>query len=521
MQFSMPMYRDFVPKAVRPWIYVFFAIVFQVSGGIYLGALNYIAGTTSFMTTDVTMIGMCGVVGVCIPFPFLFRFKFRYTNRQLLINAALVIAACNLLCMKIHSIPVLCALSFLAGFFKLCGTFECMSNIQLWVAPGRDFTRFFPFLYVIILGSMSLSSYVAVTLTYHLGSWEMMHWLMIGLLLLVVLTVFVFTRNVRIMPKLPMISMDWLGLVLWALVLLEGTWLFTYGEYYNWFDAKDFRAMCAAFVVTLTLCIGRMRRIRHPYISPKVFSHKGLLPVLMLFFVNEMLYATPKALQNVFTGSVLGYDPMIMTRFSLLEIVGTVAGCVFSVLCIKLLHLRYTRLLPLGTMLLLAYQLIMYFIVSPGLDAESLYAPTLIRTSGYAIFFIVLTIYMEEILPFPHFFMGLTICGFIRNGFGSSVASAIYAFSLRYYVADWNAASDPLSAAAFSAGTAATEPLLSGIKVLYGWSCFFGCMVLLLYLLYKVEPVRKTLKLIPSWGAVGRFLRIRLLRASTEEAASE
>lgn len=40
MVFSMPMYREFVPKSVRPWIYVFFAIVFQLSGGIYLGTLS-------------------------------------------------------------------------------------------------------------------------------------------------------------------------------------------------------------------------------------------------------------------------------------------------------------------------------------------------------------------------------------------------------------------------------------------------------------------------------------------------
>ena len=89
MVFSMPMYREFVPKSVRPWIYVFFAIVFQLSGGIYLGTLSNMMGTTSFMREDVLMIGLCGVVGVCMPFPLLFRFKFRFTNRQLLLGAAL------------------------------------------------------------------------------------------------------------------------------------------------------------------------------------------------------------------------------------------------------------------------------------------------------------------------------------------------------------------------------------------------------------------------------------------------
>lgn len=506
MTFSMPMYREFVPKAIRPWIYVCYAIIFQVSGGIYLGALNYIAGSTSLMTYDVSMIGMCGVIGVCIPFPFLFRFKFRYTNRQLLVNAALVIAACNFLCIKTQSIPILCALSFLAGFFKLCGTFECMSNIQLWVAPGRDFTRFFPFLYTIILGSMSLSSWLAVRLTYHFGSWQMMHWLMIGLLLIVVLTVFVLTRNVRIMPKIPMISMDWLGCILWSIALVEGTWLFTYGEFCNWLDSRTFRVGCVLLAVTLCLCIGRMLRIRHPYIAPKTFTYKGLVPVLALFFVNEIMNATPKSLQNVLIGSVLGYAPITMTGFSLLEIAGYAIGCVFCVIWIKVFRLRYTRLLSLGTVLLLAYQLMMYFLVSPGLNMERLYLPTLTRTSGYAIFFVVLTIYLEEVMPFQHFFMGMTVCGFIRNGFGTSIASAIYAYSLRYYVADWNASPGPgIDMAAFY------DPLISGIKTLYGWTCFFGCAVLLLYLLHHVDPVRNTFKLMTSWRAVGRSVRLKLI----------
>lgn len=40
----MPMYRDFVPRAVRPWIYVLLAFCFQFSNGVYLGAMNQMIG---------------------------------------------------------------------------------------------------------------------------------------------------------------------------------------------------------------------------------------------------------------------------------------------------------------------------------------------------------------------------------------------------------------------------------------------------------------------------------------------
>ncbi len=513
MEFSMPMYREFVPGRVRPWIYVFFAMVFQLSGGIYLGNLTQMVGSTSFMREDIMMVGLCGVVGVCMPFPFLFRFKFRYTNRQLLLNAAAVIAVCNFLCLRVHSLPLLCVISFIAGFFKLCGTFECMSNIQLWMAPGRDFTRFFPFLYIIIIGNMSLSSLIANNLAYFFGGWQAMHWFMIGLLMVVMLCVLTLTRNVRIMPKLPMISMDWLGCALWALTLLEAIWLFTYGEHYNWFDSKVFRTVCLMFAVTLWLCVARMLHIRHPFISPKAFTYKGVLPVLALFAVCELMSAGSKSLQNVFLSSVLGYGQMTMTRFSVFEYAGVVTGCLFVMFWIKVLKLNYTRLLTLGFGAMLCYHVMMYFTISPDTGIGSFYFPTACRTFGYAVFFAVLTIYLEEKMPFQHFFMGLTICGFIRNGLVESVASAAYSHSLRYYVADYAGRfvpglSDGQHLEGLSAKMAALSPMMSGIKTLFGWTCLVGCVALLLFLLYDVEPVRRTFKKMPSWKAVGRKLRI-------------
>lgn len=345
-----------------------------------------------------------------------------------------------------------------------------------------------------------------------------MHWFMIGLLMVVMLCVFTLTRNVRIMPKLPMISMDWLGCALWSLTLLEAIWIFTYGEYYNWFDGNVFRVVCLTFVVTLCLCLSRMLRIRHPFISPKAFTYKGLLPVLALFAVCELMSAGSKSLQNVFLSSVLGYGSMTMTRFSVVEYVGVVTGCLFVMFWIKVLKLNYTRLLTLGFGAMLCYHLIMYFVISPDTAIQMFYLPTALRTFGYAVFFAVLTIYLEERMPFPHFFMGLTICGFIRNGLVESIASAAYSHSLRYYVADYaghfvSNLSDATGShiQGLSVRMSSLSPMMSGIKTLFGWTCLFGCAALLLFLLYDVEPVRRTFKKMLSWKVVGRKLRIKLV----------
>lgn len=164
--FRVPSFNPYIPRRLQPWIYLAFAFIFLMSSGIYGGAMSQVMGEYSLKREDVLMIVMCNVVGVNMPFPMLFRMKFRFTNRQLLINAALIIAVCNILIMYTQSVVLMCVLAYIAGFFKLCGCFECMSTIQLWMTPKRDFAIFFPLLYCLVLGNMFFSPWITEHLIY-------------------------------------------------------------------------------------------------------------------------------------------------------------------------------------------------------------------------------------------------------------------------------------------------------------------------------------------------------------------
>lgn len=129
MGFSMPMMKGWVPRRLQPWIYVLTALCFQFSGGVYLGALDEIRGTTNFMIEDVMFLLYATLAGMAVWFPMLFRMKFRFTNQQLLCTSAIVIGICNIITMHSHSMPVLVVACFIAGIAKIQGTFECMSNI--------------------------------------------------------------------------------------------------------------------------------------------------------------------------------------------------------------------------------------------------------------------------------------------------------------------------------------------------------------------------------------------------------
>ena len=496
--FRVPSFNSYIPRRLQPWIYICFAFTFLLSSGIYGGAMSQVMGEYSLMREDVLMIIMFNVVGVAMPFPFLFKMKFHFTNRQLLLNAALVVAACNFLIMFTESVPVMCILAYIAGFFKLCGCFECMSTIQLWMTPKRDFTIFFPLLYCMVLGNMFLAPWLTEQLIYAYQDWRIINWVMTGALLSVAFIVYVTTHNFHFMKPMPFISVDYLGCLLWSAAMLEFIFFFNYGEYYNWLDSPVMRMDLLLFVVTLYFCIQRSRHIRHPYIAPAAWKYKRLVPLLILFAFVEFMGSTPKVLQTAFTGGVLHLGTFTTNVFNFIEWVASIAGCLFCLFWIKVLRQKYTRLLTIGVAAMAAYPIMMYFLIDPGLPLESLYLPIALRSFGNGIFFVTLTLYLEELMPFEHFFMGFTIVGMVRNGPISTMCNGLYSYALRYQMADNMARGLPYDT---------TNLLMVSIRQLYGTTCIIGIAVLLIFLLWDIQPIRSTLKKIPAWNFVGKKMK--------------
>lgn len=501
--FRIPSFNSYIPRRLQPWIYLLIAFCFQLTGGIYGGAVSHVMGEYSLMREDVLMVVMCNAVGICMPFPLLFRMKFAFSNRSLLINAAIMIALCDFLIMFTDSLPVMCILAYVAGFFKLCGTFECLSNIQTWMTPKRDFSIFFPLIYVIVLGNQSLMPWMTEHFVYLCQDWRAVNMAMVGVMLFVALFLYVTTHEFHFMKPIPFISVDYLGCLLWPALMLEWIFFFNYGEYYNWLDSKVMRLDIVLFLVTLYFTLQRMVHIRHPYIAKEAWLYDRLVPLLVVFAFVEFMGATPKALQPAFTGGVLRFGWVTTNVLNLVEWSGAVVGCLFCLLWIKGFHQKYTRLLTVGVAAMVAYPVMMYFLIDQGLNIEKLYVPTFLRTFGHGIFFTTLTIYLVEMMPFQHFFMGLTMVGLLRNGPVKTLCSGCYSYWLRHQIADNMSRGLPYDM---------TGITMISIRQLYGLTCVIGLGVLLVFLLWDIQPVRSTLKRMPLWNVVGRHMKQQMER---------
>ena len=152
--FAIPQMRNFVPERLRPWILVLFVLVFQFSGGVYLASVAEMVGSTQLLQEDIQMAGYASLVGMALFFGMMFRLKMAVKSKPTLIICSMVILAANVICAYTTSVPLLVATCFVAGFFRMWGTFECNSTIQLWITPKRDMSVFFCYVLLSIVLSI-------------------------------------------------------------------------------------------------------------------------------------------------------------------------------------------------------------------------------------------------------------------------------------------------------------------------------------------------------------------------------
>ena len=510
--FAMPMMRRAVPRRLQPWHYVFMAVTFQLSGGLYLGTMAGMMGETTMMREDLLMCLYANLAGMAVYFPILFMMKFRFTNKTLLAAAATGVMACNLAAPHISFLPLLWAVCFVEGVCKIQGTFECMSTIQLWMTPNRDFTVFFPMLHIVILGSMQVADIAATTLMHHYH-WTAMHWLVAGLMMADLLIITLCTRHVRIVKKFPLVGIDWLGALLWALLLLEVAYMLAYGDYHDWWASHVMMAVAAAAAVTLAACVGRMLHIRHPYIEPQMWTYRHLAAILLLITVVEMLLAAESSLEEVFYEGVMHYDATVSMRLDWPALGGIVAGCLFAFRWMHVWRLGYLRLLAVGIAVLACYLAGFYFTLSADIHISQLYLPVACRGFAYAVLSATFMVCLEEIMTFRHFFQALSVFNMLHMVVGGVTGSAIYTEALQYLTADntarYGAAIDRV---AMPGGTGAVARMMAefvprtievGLKQIYGW-CTYACLALLLLFMLYDAPMRRELKKMPSWRRLRR-----------------
>ena len=460
-------FKEWVPDKYRFWVYILFLCAFQFSNGMYFTAMSQMQGEHSITMNDVKMMSHAVLIGLTLYFPLAFRLKFCFTNRTSLMIAATGLGVCNLVVPYIDQPFLLVVLGFIAGFFRLYGTFECFSNILPKITPTYNYPVFLTFVFFVVLGVIHVFDAISIQLIYYYD-WQHLHVLAIGLLLTVILLAGVLMRPFRPMPKMPLLGIDWLGMVLWAIFILSLIFVVQYGHQLDWFHSMYIRMAMGAACLSLGFNIGRMTYIRHPFLEAAAFRVNNLTNLLIAFLCLAILLASKNVLQNTYTGAVLHWDALTLGRLKWFEFFGSAIGAVFSMYALIRLKWSHKLIVFVGFFMILMYVAFMYFIVTPYTDIEKLYLPLMCCGFGHLAIFITLTVYIQATAPFKNYFQVLCILGFIRTGIGSPIGDALYQHGMTGLMSKYLGANFTL-----------TEAMIATLQELYGYTFVFGIGVLI------------------------------------------
>lgn len=528
--FDIPDVPDFVPRRLKPWIFIFFVLIIQFSGGVYLAAASDMVGTTALMQEDILMAGYASLIGMAINFAVMFRIKFRFSNRTQLLAACIVLIAANFICASTDSVPVLVITCFVAGWFRMQATFACNSTIQLWLTPVRDMAIFFCYVYIVVDSVIQLSG-IATIYTAFFSQWEYMQWIMSGLLALMMILVLILVKPVRTPMFIRLLGIDWIGAGLWAVFMTGFTFICVYGNFYDWWDSVEIRVAALVTVITLGINLYRVSFLHHPYISFMAMKNRNVVRATVIYTVFFTLLATEHVFEHTYAAQVLGFDETNLIDLNWYVFAGIVTGCGFTYFTFALRKWRYKTMTAIGFALAIVYLAYFYFFLDYGVEKEMLFMPLFFRGAAAVIISIIfLTSIVQSGLPFQVFPQALTINGFTGAVMSATFGPAVVGEFLRHVMAK-NAsligsvmtASNPDAIRVPVGelyGMVQLQALVVSMKEIYGWLLMMA-LVALLVILVSYAPLRPW-AIFPKWKTIRRTIR-RMVRldARYEESMAD
>ena len=510
--FSMPMMKGWVPRCIQPWMYVLTALCFQLGGGVYLGALDGIRGTTNFMIEDVLFLLYATLAGMAVYFPILFRMKFRFTNQQLLCGSAIILGMCNVLTMYCQSMPILVVACFIAGMAKIQGTFECISNIQNWITPRRDFAVFFPVLHIILLTAIEGSGWLAAWFGHHF-TWQMMHVFTVGTMAFVLLTQTIFCRPFCPMPlRLSLKGIDFPGALLICGLMLLISYIVVYGDYFMWTDSLLFRLLICVARVLLGLVLFRLRYYIYPYVELSLFAHRNVVPILIVTFFAELAFGAEHTMEEILYSEVVRLEELTKEAQYMWVLPGMYVGLLLDLYWLKVRKWKIWKLFGIAFVSIAFYGMMMYFTLDMNVNIEQYRIAIFLRGFAYAILAPALMWALQESVPsLEQFFMGLFVFNTIHMYLAGTAGYGIYTTIFSHFMNE-NMMSygqqltlTQLDMAHFNLGEYIGNDFLHSmmmvtIKQVYGYVIWFSLALAALFLLCDIPAVRTNIRRVPRWS---------------------
>ncbi|WP_266205872.1 MFS transporter [Pontibacter kalidii] len=317
------------------------------------------------------------------------------------------------------------------------------------------------------------------------------------------------------MRPFPLFGIDWLGGLMWGLILLTINFICIYGEHYDWLQSFEIRTAVVILAILLFLNFWRASFIRHPFISLQTFKYKAVYMTFFLYIMVDIFLAPAHLIEHIYLEAVLHYDAGHLISMNWFGWAGVLVGAFFAYYFFALKKHSYKSMFLIGFSALVLYLLLMYFLIDYTTVREMLFVPIFFRNFGYVIISIVLLTNLVKV-PFQHFWQALSIQAFVSAGFGGVLGTAVLHHFLNVLTAkNFMLLSSGLDSVNYKLqqvdmgalfGQLQGHVMLVSFKELYGYLVMAALGFLLLFILYRY-PLYPKFTLYPKRRTILKFLR--------------
>ena len=418
---------------------------------------------------------------------------------------------CNVITMHSQSMPVLVVACFIAGIAKIQGTFECMSNIQLWITPKRDFAVFFPVLHILLLTAIEGGGWLAAWMGHHF-TWQMMHAFTVGTMSFVLLTQIILCRPFCPMPnRFSLKGTDWQGALLICVTMLHLSYVFVYGDHYRWFANQHIRMVGAFTLIFAGLTLYRLIHNRYPYVELRLLKCRNVVPILIVTILAELAFGAEHTLEEILYSEVVGLEELTKESQYLWALPGMFLGIGLDLYWLKVRKWKVWKLIGISFLSISAYALLMYTTVGMAVNIEQYRLAIILRGFGYGILAPTLMWALNESVPsLEMFFMGLFVFNIPHMYLGGAMGYGFYTTIFSHFLSEdmmnygrqltlTNLDLSHFNFGEFMGDGYLHSMMLVAIKQVYGYVIWFSLLLASIFLLCDIPAVRTNIRKVPLW----------------------
>lgn len=365
--------------------------------GMFLMTQNYMIAYLGAQPEDISFAVMSTYAGIITVIPIQFRLFRYFETRSYLLFSLMLAILLNCLCLYCRDINLFLAIRFLQGI--LTGNVLVFTLLLIFTRlPSERAQTIAPAVfYGTILSSAVLIGLVAGVVV-ESSDWKVTYHYLIAFQLLTLAVILAMLRRSAGQRRYPLYQIDWAGTVIFACTALSLAYTIIYGSKYYWF--ADPRICYGAFatITGAVLFLYRQHIVKRPVIHLSAFKSRSFVTGVCLLAVYYGSKDSVNLIYN-YAGGVLKWSTLQVIELGLCNIAGMVALLIFSIRLMLAKKVTIKFLLVAGFVLMGAFNLWMYFLLTADLSFSDMIVPVFIQGAASGLLFVPIMIYVLSSAP--------------------------------------------------------------------------------------------------------------------------